>query len=67
VEDGTDQDSCIQAYTIAGLDWWSGLDWTGLDSVWSKIAQIKTAVYIQTVNITYATQAVSLSPSKVAS
>jgi len=34
----------VRAYTVARLDW--------LDSVQSKMALIKIAVYIQTVNIT---------------
>lgn len=50
----------VRAYTIVRPDW------TGLDSVQSRMALIKTAVYIQTVNITIATQAVSLPQSKIA-
>lgn len=50
----------VRAYTVARLDW------TGLDSVQSRMAPIKTAMYIQTVNITIATQTVYLRQSKVA-
>lgn len=40
------------AYTIAGLDWWTGLGFS--------LIKDGTAVYIQTANITKATQATSL-------
>jgi len=38
------------------------LDWIGLDLVQSLTAQMKTAVYIQTVDITKATPVASLFP-----